>query len=375
MNLKGLIEERNKKVAELRAIIEAAEKETRGLSEEENKKFEKVEGEIRSLDEAIEKAKKTEELLRGEQKPGKGENEEIREFEEFVRGKLEMRDATNLTKGDNGAVIPKTIANRIIETVKELSPIYALCDKYDVHGTLSIPVWGDNGSDNITCAYASDFTALTSHSGKFTNVELTGFLAGALTKIGDTLIGNADFDITSFIVRKTAESIAEFLEKELIVGTTNKMTGILAATSALTAASATAITADEIIDLEMSIPEVYSRNACFIMHKSTMAALRKLKNTNGDYLLQRNFAEGKGWEILGHRVYVSENMPTMAAGKKPIVFGDMTGLCCKTNGGIELKVLRERFADEHATGVIGWIEADSKIVNSQKLRLITMKAS
>ena len=67
MNLKGLIEERNKKVAELRAIIEAAEKETRGLSEEENKNFEKVEGEIRSLDEAIEKAKKTEELLRGEQ--------------------------------------------------------------------------------------------------------------------------------------------------------------------------------------------------------------------------------------------------------------------------------------------------------------------
>lgn len=379
MNFKELIESRNTKVEEMQALINAAKTEQRSLTEEEIRSFDEIKAEIEKIDKTINKAEEAEKLEKREIKDNGGkdteEEEEIRAFADYIRGEVTEQRATNLTQGDNGAVIPKTIANRIIETVKELSPIYSLATVYNVKGTLAFPVWGDNTNENVTCAYATEFTALTSHSGKFTSVELSGYLAGALTKVSKSLINNSDFDLVSFIVRKVAEAISEFLEKELIVGTANKMTGILSATAAVTTASTSAITSDEIIDLEMSIPEVFAKNACFIMNKATFAAVRKLKDTTNQYLLNRDITKDFGWELLGHPVYITESMPTIAAGAKVIAYGDMSGLYVKLADGLEIQTLNELYATEHAVGVVGWIEADSNIVEPQKIKLLKMKAS
>ena len=95
-----------------------------------------------------------------------------------------------MTVGDNGAVIPASIANKIIEAVKEISPLYHLATHYDVGVTLNIPCY-DESTQKITMAYATEFTALTSTSGKFTSISLSGFLAGALTKISMSLVNNS----------------------------------------------------------------------------------------------------------------------------------------------------------------------------------------
>ena len=81
-----------------------------------------------------------------------------------------------MTSGENGAVIPTSVAHKIIEKVHEISPLFARAEHYNVPGNLNLPVY-DEESQKITMAYADEFKALTSTSGKFTSIELKGFLA------------------------------------------------------------------------------------------------------------------------------------------------------------------------------------------------------
>ena len=304
----------------------------------------------------------------------KQEDVEMRDFAEAIRGNVENR--ANLTKSDNGVVIPQTIANKIITKVEDVCPIYQMATVYNVKGKLVVPVWGDNDEgENITCAYASEFTDLTSKSGKFTSVELTGFLAGALTKVSKSLVNNSDFDLVSFVVNEMVKAIAKFLEGELINGTTSKMTGILSATQTVTSATATAITSDELIDLQDTIPDVFQTGACWIMNKATRTAIRKLKNEDGEYLLNKDITSPFGYTLLGKPVYVSDNMPTIGAGKSVIVYGDMSGLTVKLSQQVEMQILQEVYAAQHALGVVAWIEADSKITEQQKIAVLKMKTA
>ena len=122
-------------------------------------------------------------------------------------------------------VIPTSIANKIIGMVKEISPLYQRATHYNVGGNLTIPSY-DESTQKITMAYATEFTALTSTSGKFTSISLSGFLAGALTKVSISLVNNSKFDIVSYVIRKMAEAVAEWIENELINGTASKIEGI-----------------------------------------------------------------------------------------------------------------------------------------------------
>lgn len=379
-NLKSLTEKRNDKVLDLQAIIEGAKTEVRALNEEEVVKFDTIDKEIKDIDATIKAEERARDLTLNvdtveKKEELRAEELEERAFANYVRGTVsEIRTATNLDVSTNGAVIPKTIAKKIIETVKELSPIYALATKYNVKGELSFPVY-DEATQKITCAYSDEFSPLASASGKFTSVSLTGFLAGALTKVSQSLVNNSDFDLVNYVITKMAAAIAEFLEKELIVGTSTKMTGIISSTKGNTAASATAIVADDLVDLQLEVVEIYQPNAVWIMNKATFKAIRKLKDSNGDYLLNKDATKEFGWELLGKPVYITSNMPTIAASAKAVVYGDMSGLYVKLVQNVEIQVLREKFADEHALGVVGWVEADSKIIEPQKIAVLTMKSA
>ena len=215
---------------------------------------------------------------------------------------------------------------------------------------------------------------MTSTAVKFTSVALTGFLAGVLSKVSKSLVNNAQFDLVSYTINKVAQAIAEFLENELINGTASKMTGITSATTAVTAASATAVTTDELIDLQMRVPEVYQGKCEWYMHKDTLKLLRKLKDNDGNYVLNRDLTTAFGWTLLGRPIKITESMPKAEAGKVSIVYGDMSGLYVKIVEDMDIQVLTEKFADEHAIGVIAWLEMDSKIIEPQKIVSLKMKA-
>ena len=82
----------------------------------------------------------------------------------------------------------------------DISPILERSTKYNVKGTLEIPYYPESDATDIEMAYATEFTDLTSSAGQFTNITLTGFLAGALTLVSRSLINNSQFDIVGFVV-------------------------------------------------------------------------------------------------------------------------------------------------------------------------------
>ena len=300
-------------------------------------------------------------------------------FEAYIRGTVNERD-TELTKGDNGAVIPATIANKIIRKVYDICPVLEKSSKYNVKGTLTIPYYDDaSPEDHITVAYATEFSALASHVGEFkSTVTLTGFLAGALVKISRSLINNSQFNIVDKVIDLMSVDIARFIEKELLIGspasgaTPAKVLGLSALTNAITAQSASAITADEVVKLHDKVKDVYQSNAIWVMSPATRTALRLLKDEMGRYLLQDDISAPFGATLLGKPVYVSDNMPEIATKNDVIYYGDFSGLATKFSEEINIQVLREKYADEHADGVIGWFEFDATVEDQQKLAKLTM---
>lgn len=382
MNLKKLTEKKNQKQKEMQELIDAADAEERTLNEEEMKKFEELEEEIRSIDvsiRAIDTARKlepedeTEEAENKDQEQRDIEQRDIDEFDAYLRGKVEERDNTNMVKTDNGAVIPTTIANKIIEKVVDMCPIYHDADRYNVKGTLQIPYYDETTKD-IKMEYCDEFTDGESSTGKFASVTLTGYLARAITDVSKSLINNSQFNIVDFVIRRMALSIAKFLEKELLHGTASKVDGLSGVTQKVTAASATAITADEIIDLQEAVPDEYQAEAYFIMNKKTRTAIRKLKDGQGNYLLNKDANSRWGYTLFGKDVYTSANMDEMAAGKKAIFYGDYKGLAVKVSEDINIDVLRETKARQHAVEVLGFVEFDAKVQNAEMIAVLEMAA-
>ena len=384
MNFKKLIEKRNELVAEMDALVKSADEETRALNDDEVKSFEEKKAEVAKIDQTLALANEernmisvaSEETNKVLDKAAKSEVEE-RAFANFLRTGLtsfsdtETRADVNLSKGDNGVVIPTTIADRIISTVKNIAPIIQGSDLYDVKGDLVFVV-DDESSNKTTCAYVTEFQELESTTGKFKSVTLKGEIAGVLTKVSKSLISNAGFDIVNYVVTKVAESIAQFLENEMLNGTT-KIQGLLIAEHAVTAASATAITADDLIDLQFTVPQVYRGNGVFIMNPDTFKACAKLKDNEGNYILNKDLTNGYGYTLLGRPVYESDNMPKMATGNKVALFADLKGYATKIAGeSAEITVLQERFATQYAVGVAGYVEVDGKIVDQQRIAVLKM---
>lgn len=254
--LPPLLEKRNDLLEEMEKLTQGAEKETRALNEEEIKRLNEIKEEIRLIDDTL---KIEEEQRQYIMTPGKKkEVEETRSIEETNFLKYVKGEERALSIGDNGGIIPQTIANKIIEKVKELSPIYRLTTIYNVNGDLIFPVY-DEATTAIVADYVEDLTELTEQTGKFTTVKLTNYIVGCLAKVSKSLVNRSDFDLLGFIVNKVAQAISNFIEKELITGAT-KMSGLETSTNLLTTAGAS-ITSDELLDLQMEVPEVYQSGA------------------------------------------------------------------------------------------------------------------
>lgn len=380
--LKALIEKRNGLVAEMEGIVNKAVEETRAVSEEEDKRIKEIEEEVRGLDATIERAKAkvpalvVEEDAEGgsEDGSGDGDGEEVRAFADYVRGKVEHRADVNLTKGDNGDIIPKTIGQMIIKKVYDVCPILADATVYTVKGQLDIPVY-DESDGTISFGYADEFADLAATSAKFTKITLTGYLAGTLTKISKSLLNSTDIDLVNFIVADIAEKVARFFEKEVLHGTTGKITGLSTVSQKVTAASATAVTADELIDVCDSMLDAFKNGAYWVMSRKTRTAIRKLKDSDGRYLLNDDVTSRFGSVLLGYDVYVTDNMDDMAAGKVAAYFVNPKGLAVKFAEQPETQVLLEKFATQHAIGITCWAELDAKIQNTQMVSALVMKSA
>lgn len=400
MNQKELMEKKNDLITRAEETLNKAKAEKRELTDAEMAELAEIRDNVRKIVKALDlddffdregrnngKKPESQNMEKGSEEMSEDtrancgqEVKETRAFEDFLRGRV-TNERTNMTFDDNGAVVPTTIANRIIKKVYNICPILERSTKYNVKGTLELPYY-DVDTTTITVAYKDEFSALTSSSGKFDSITLTGYLAGALTKISRSLINNSQFDIVAFVVNEMAYAIKRFIENELLNGTPgnppstpSKVLGLYGLTNYITAASQTVITADEVVQLHDRVKDEFQDNAIWIMSPATRTALRLLKATTGYYLLNDDVSSPFGTTLLGKPVYVSDNMPDMAAGKNAIFYGDFRGLATKFSEELSIEVLREKYADEHAIGVIGWFEFDSKVEDAQKIAKLVMASA
>ena len=391
-NRKAQTEKMNDLITRAETLVNSAESEKRELTEAEAEELAEIRDDIQRIKkyldivDEIDNSRPSEKVgsemteaknvIDGEDKRACDEKarelQETRAFANYIRGVITHERDGELAPANNGAVIPKTIAKKIIAKVYDICPILERSEKYNVKGDLEIPYYPEDGSTTITVAYANEFVDLTSSTGNFGSISLGGFLAGALTKVSRSLVNNTDFDLVAFVVKEMAYSISRFIEHELLIGTENKVSGLSTATNVKTLTSSSAITGDDLIELQDSVKDVFQDKAIWIMSPNTRTALRKLTDDVGRYLLNDDISSPFGKTLLGKPVYVSDNMPDIGAGVNAIYYGDMSGLATKFSEEMNIQVLRELYAPQHAIGVVGWLEFDAKVQNEQKIAVLQM---
>lgn len=373
--MKELIEQRNDLVEEMTNIVNKAKAESRAVSNEEAQRFDACKAEIENIDKTIKMGAEMENIENKVVEVAKTEmTAKEKDEKAFINMLRQIKNAdTPMTYGANGAVIPTTIANRIIAKVEEICPIWTMAEHFNVKGNLSLPK-EDESNTNLAMTYADEFTDADSGKITFTSINLGEFLGRCLCKVSKSLINNSKFDIVSYVVNKVAEKVSAFLEKELLVGTSNKIAGLSGVTQTVTTASATEVTADELIDLQEAVIDAYQANAVFIMNRATRKAIRKLKDGDGQYLLNKDFNAKWGYTLLGKPVYTSDNMPAIATGNKVIYYGDFSGLAVKISEDINIQILTEKYAEQHAIGVLAFVGCDAKVQDTQKIAVLKCKA-
>ncbi len=366
---KALEEKRVDLQAQMSSILETAKAEQRALTEAEETEFTRCETEINNIDNTIEREEKN---MNVTETRNEVEIRESKQFVDHIRGLLENRAEGNLTQGANGAIIPKTIAKKVIMKAYDMSSILSAATKYNTKGLLSIPVYNE-GEDGIAMAYADEFAELEGKAGNFTSVDLGNFLAGALCKVSKSLVANTDIDLENTVVNLMAEAVARFEERECLKGTDGKITGLRGVELQHTCVSATAITADDLIKLKNKVKKQFRKNAKWIMSNDTLTAVELLKDGNDRFIFREDVNGEFDGYILGYPVEVSENMDEIGSGKDVMYFGDFSGLALKQReDALEIQVLRERFATQHAIGVVAWAELDAKVEHKQKIAKMTM---
>ena len=296
-SLKKYAEMKANKQKEMSDLVDKVEKEEREMTPEESEAFDQLEKDIQSINSTVEKINKSRKLteedknddkeeegkeMTDEQRALEVEEREIKEFASFIRNDIlnERAEDNTFSQGSNGVIIGTTIANKIITTAYNMSPILEKATKYNVKGNLEIPVYGKGEKDSdITVDYGEDFNELVEKAGKFTSVSLKDYLIGALAKIGNSLVNNTDVDLVNIVINIIAEYVKIFLEKEALNGTDDKIQGCRDIKQVLELESPV-ITYDDLVKLKNKVIQTFRKGSFWVMNQETETALEILKDAN-----------------------------------------------------------------------------------------------
>lgn len=380
MNLKELIEKRNDLIDQIEELTKNVETEQRAFTEDEDTKVNELTKAVEDIDKTIERIERAKKLTKVDNKPEEAagtesqQEMEVRAFAQFIRN--ERGTDSNITKDDNTAVIPKTIANKIVDKIKDISPLFRDAEKYNVKGNLSIP-YVDSANDNLTVAYATEFTDLDAKSTKLLSVDLSGYLAGVLAKVSVSLLNSTDIDLVNFVINKMAAAAADFIDKEILdpADPFHKITGLSNASQIIYAGSTSAITSDVIIRLKNALKSAFQSGAYFVMHPETLTAVQLLKDKNDRYLFNDEIQNGFSGTILGKPVYTSDQCPKIGSGNNAIFYINPSQALAVKMVEESVQILREKYATQHAIGVVEWLELDAKIQNEQAVAVLNMSVA
>jgi HK97 family phage major capsid protein len=293
---------------------------------------------------------------------------------------VESRIQVTGTNSAGGYTVPVELANFIDQAMAAYGPMYSedICTTLNTStgATFNIPTVDDTA---VTAVAHTEGTALTDDGGKdvtFGQAQLGAYAFDTeWVKWSYELAQDSIFNMEPILGSLLGERLGRIANSKLTTGSgSSDVQGIVTGSSlGKTAASATAITADEIIDLLHSVDPAYrsSPKAAFMLNDSTLAAIRKLKDGDGNYLWQMgNYQVGVPGSILGYRYYVNQAMASLTTGQKVMIFGDFSKFYVRKVGAPVVTVVRERFWPD--LGIAGLIRFDGVLANTAAIKhLIT----
>lgn len=403
MTILELREKRAKAWEAAKAFLDSRRNDKGILSAEDDAAYTKMEQEITDLGKEIARLERQEALdaelsrpvnkpLTGrpdhnrldggsEDKTGRASDDYRKNFWNAMRSKMPMPAVTNAlqvgTDSEGGYLVPDEYERTLVEALEEENIFRQMAKVIQTSsGDRKIPVVASKG----TASWIDEEGAFTESDDSFGQVSIGAYKLGTMIKVSEELLNDSVFDLPSYISREFARRIGAKEEEAFFTGDgTGKPLGVLAATggaeTGVTAASATAITADELIDLFYSLKSPYRKKSVWVLNDSTIKAVRKLKDGNGQYLWQPSLVAGTPDTILGRPVRTSAYMPAIAAGAKSIAFGDFSYYWIADRQGRSFKRLNELYA---ATGQVGFLASqrvDGKLILPEAIKVLVQKAS
>ena len=399
MTILELREKRAKAWEATKAFLDSHRTDKGTLSAEDDATYSRMEQEITDLGKEIARLERQEaldaELNRPVNKPltgkpmngketaktGRATDEYLQNFWNMMRSKTPMPTVMNAlqigTDSEGGYLVPDEYERTLVEALEEENIFRQLAKIIQTSsGDRKIPVVATKG----TASWIDEEGAYLESDDSFGQVSIGAYKLGTMIKVSEELLNDSVFDLESYISREFARRIGAKEEESFFTGDgTGKPLGVLAETGGaevgVTAASATAITADELIDLFYSLKAPYRRNAVWVLNDSTIKAIRKLKDNQGQYLWQPSLTAGAPDLLLGKPVRTSAYMPAIAADAKTIAFGDFSYYWIADRQGRPFKRLNELFATTGQVGFMATQRVDGKLILSEAIKVLAQKAS
>lgn len=396
MTISELREKRAKAWEAAKNFLESHRNDNGILSAEDDATYTRMEKEITDLGKEIARLERQESLenelkkpintpltakpMNGEkqeEKTGRASDSYKKAFWKQVRdaGSYEIRNALQVgADSEGGYLCPDTFENQLVAGLTSRGIIRSLSHVISTSsGQHKIPVVASRG----TAAWVEEEGAIPEGDDAFGQQYIGAHKVGTLIKVSEELLNDSAFDLEDYFITEFARRIGNKEEEAFLTGNgTGKPTGILnTAGVGVTTASATTITADELIDLFYSLDAPYRVNAVWVLNDATMKIVRKLKDSTGQYLWQKALHEGDHETLLGRPIYHSPYAPTVAAGAKPILFGDLSYYWIGDRQGITFRRLNERYADTGQVGFIATKRLDGKLILPEAVKVLAMKSA
>ena len=277
---------------------------------------------------------------------------------------------------DGGYLVPEEYDRRLIQALKESNIMRQLASRITTAGERKINI----AATTPAAAWIEEGGALTFGDATFDQILLDAHKLHVAIKVTEELLYDNAFNLESYIITQFGKALGNAEEDAFLNGDgVGKPLGIFAANGGaevgVTAASATAITADEIINLVYSLKRPYRKNAVFVMNDQTIAALRKLKDGNQAFLWQPSMQADEPDRLFGYPVYTSPYVPTIAAGKPVIAFGDFKYYNIGDRGTRSFSELKELFTGNGMIGFVAKERVDGKLILPEAVKVLQMKAA
>lgn len=355
-----------KAINEARAKIDAAEKEARELSAEEQEFVD------RATDEGVELLKVIDaeasqkrlvdiyEELNKVERPMVKETEGTKEeeqaearskaFERYIRtGEVtpELKSTTYQAEGtdaDGGYLVPDEFLRRLVQPLADSAPMLGLCSQFQASGmTVLIPRVSAHGS----AAWTAEHAAFTESLETFDQPSVTIYKAATVVPVTEELMADSAFDLDGYLAGEIGRRFGALVNTALTVGTGSSQPygAITQTTNVLVFASSSAITADEIYDTKHDLPVQYRPRAVWMMNDATLKLISKLKGTQNDhYMFQPALSADVPGTILGHRYVINPDVVNIGINAKFLGFGDYSYHWVFRRPGISVQRLNELYA-------------------------------